>query len=417
MTLSAAGVSTIVLVLVAAIAILAVAWTWQHTMFGESDKTGDKKREGYEDAGDVKSSSVTIVLNAFKAVLGRKPTTSELDFYAGEIDGARLSEEDVMSLLRISNSLSPPMMEERFPDKRGYGAVINAFASVLFRLPTEKEADAYYTSVVSGAMTTEALEVALRGSEEYKRASSFNISQSTSARSESKSTSARSEIALRRSEAPSEAPSSAPKSTPKSTPSAMSDGEESFEAEAEEYEEETANDSWDAENAETTEHMNAVASSPTRGPSAGQPTVDLTRVISDVYLSVFGTTPPPETLTFLKSKFTGSNNVDRGRIDKFVKLLHVAEEDGTQMYTRDNDDFYADLEKHQQTKFNQGDLVLSSQWNWTVPQKRAPVCIPRSSCNVCPQSSQSSLIGTLLSDASATKVGSILPKFVYTEEQ
>ena len=53
---------------------------------------------------------------------------------------------------------------------------------------------------------------------------------------------------------------------------------------------------------------------------------------------------------------------------------------------------------------------------WSVPRRRAPVCITSARCSVCPSTDQSSLIGTLLEDAADTSVGSILPRFMYHEE-
>lgn len=56
------------------------------------------------------------------------------------------------------------------------------------------------------------------------------------------------------------------------------------------------------------------------------------------------------------------------------------------------------------------DMVLFPEFKWSVPQKFPPVCTPLEKNEYQPLIDQSSLIGTLLTDADKTKVGSILPK-------
>lgn len=56
------------------------------------------------------------------------------------------------------------------------------------------------------------------------------------------------------------------------------------------------------------------------------------------------------------------------------------------------------------------DMVLFPEFKWSVPQKFPPVCTPLEKNEYQPMVDQTALIGTLLSDASKTKVGSILPK-------
>ena len=54
------------------------------------------------------------------------------------------------------------------------------------------------------------------------------------------------------------------------------------------------------------------------------------------------------------------------------------------------------------------DMVLDPSLKWSVPQKLPPVCTGGKN-EYKPEVTQSSLIGTLLTDATDTKVGSILP--------
>lgn len=64
-----------------------------------------------------------------------------------------------------------------------------------------------------------------------------------------------------------------------------------------------------------------------------------------------------------------------------------------------------------------GDMVLRPEYEWSVPQQRAPVCTTFGQAPlVQPVMVNSSLLlGTPLDDAEQTQVGSIMPKFKYTE--
>jgi hypothetical protein len=66
------------------------------------------------------------------------------------------------------------------------------------------------------------------------------------------------------------------------------------------------------------------------------------------------------------------------------------------------------------SKYHYEDMVLVPGQEWSVPQKRPPVCYG-SKGNYNPLVEQTALIGTLLSDSKDTKIGSIMPKFTYKE--
>ena len=59
-------------------------------------------------------------------------------------------------------------------------------------------------------------------------------------------------------------------------------------------------------------------------------------------------------------------------------------------------------------------MVLLPDQTWNVPNKRPPICTSQK-CDTTPLYSQSALIGTLLDEAKDTKIGSIMPKFRFTE--
>lgn len=58
---------------------------------------------------------------------------------------------------------------------------------------------------------------------------------------------------------------------------------------------------------------------------------------------------------------------------------------------------------------------LFPEYEWSVPERRAPVCVSTAPCTVNASQFQTALIGTLLQEAHDTGTGSIMPKFDYTE--
>ena len=64
-------------------------------------------------------------------------------------------------------------------------------------------------------------------------------------------------------------------------------------------------------------------------------------------------------------------------------------------------------------------MVLIPGLQWSVPQPHPPVCTPctgQIAYPVMPSQDQTALIGTLLEDAQNTQVGSLMPKFAYSQE-
>lgn len=66
------------------------------------------------------------------------------------------------------------------------------------------------------------------------------------------------------------------------------------------------------------------------------------------------------------------------------------------------------------TKHDKGDMVLLPGQEWSIPQKHTPSCYGNN-LSYNPLIEQTSLIGTLLTDAKDTEIGSIMPKFSYKE--
>jgi hypothetical protein len=82
---------------------------------------------------------------------------------------------------------------------------------------------------------------------------------------------------------------------------------------------------------------------------------------------------------------------------------------------RNSDELGWACDRSKSTYINADDSgKLLPDQRWSVPQKRPPVCTPMHKATVNNTMDQSSLIGTLLSDANDTKVGSILPTFRYS---
>ncbi len=71
-------------------------------------------------------------------------------------------------------------------------------------------------------------------------------------------------------------------------------------------------------------------------------------------------------------------------------------------------------DKSATTKHDKGDMVLLPGQEWSIPQKHTPSCYGNN-LSYNPLIEQTSLIGTLLTDAKDTEIGSIMPKFSYKE--
>lgn len=418
--MNVAGATTVILVLVAAAAIFAVAWAWKSTLFGDPPPASTRRggpagraQEHFENsasagtragaAGTRASADASEQVRvAFKTALGRAPTDAEMEFYASEIQGARLTKDDVATLVRISNTMAPPSLGQRYPDRSAYGAVINAFATALFRLPDEAEMEAYYASVASGAMTKDTLLAALEGSQEGQRVRARGFMQATSTRRQ---------LVGEAESAPGR----------KRAKSADDGGEDEEDAGEEDAGEDAGEDEGEEEEEEEQEQKQKQKQKEPGGVETFADAADqgARDAIRDIYSSIFRSPPDDATVAYIASRFGGGGDVDRKRLASFIVNLERANSasSGDGASSAYQDDLYAELEKSQGAdRFSKNNLLLSRSFHWTVPQPRPPVCLPATgNCAVCPQLSQTALLGTLLNDAEATKVGSILPKFVYKE--
>lgn len=192
-------------------------------------------------------------------------------------------------------------------------------------------------------------------------------------------------------------------------------------------------------------------------------------IIRKAYVDVYGQNPSPATQAYLHSRFLDMD-MNQSHFVQFLKRLHAAEQGNGQVGSydglavphqgtpqaldvsqqsssgqrigaakqclekRDRQDY--DLASQQRRSDDlstalgrcrdqerphgsaSGGMVLLPGMEWSVPQPRPPVCLPcPTSCPVQPSLDQTSLLGTLLSDANDTQVGSMMPKFTYSEER
>jgi hypothetical protein len=173
-------------------------------------------------------------------------------------------------------------------------------------------------------------------------------------------------------------------------------------------------------------------------------------MIAELYRQVYRTTPSPEVLSFLKERFDALNE-DHDAFTRYLLALHrtetaqlpsrpdlfkfrfygtapavekkscvAGEADGVKLTRRQvqrrKQDLVAGCDRLTNVDGFSG--VLRPEFQWSVPQRRPPVCIPTaaSKAKVTAQTDQTALIGTLLPAAfSDTQVGSLMPKFVYKE--
>lgn len=70
-------------------------------------------------------------------------------------------------------------------------------------------------------------------------------------------------------------------------------------------------------------------------------------------------------------------------------------------------------------KYDFDPMVLRYDQSWQMPYKKPPLCTmdSKQKCKVTPVQTQTALIGTLLTDAKDTKIGSIMPDFKFEENK
>lgn len=348
-----ATVTAVVLVLAASIAILAVAWTWQHSVFGESQEQRQSKREMYVNSSTALDGAYDIVRDAFRTTLGRMPLPSEQEFYGNELESGRLNRQDIVTLLRIMSSIPSPARTSAPPGQRR-AALRRQQQPTQAAQDQSKEEFAILPSPVQPEETTEDLIRSL-----YTRM--FGVPPSN--------------------DLVSFIVANGPQDASKLRGFLLS--------------------------------LQTVFGNPGSPPppSASKPSVSLTSPPTSP-LSSTSSRPAPTTSTPRVS-----NCAYAAYASDQDKLYHGLSQVSTRMKSRQPPPPQTSTTSSSCMVHDPyaADLVLAPELKWSVPQKHSPVCIPVEKCPICPTTSQSSLIGTLLSDATSTKVGSILPRFTYAE--
>lgn len=103
------------------------------------------------------------------------------------------------------------------------------------------------------------------------------------------------------------------------------------------------------------------------------------------------------------------NNVDKDALEKRLEAMDK-QMLAKLIYDRNMDHMKNVCRRNQKYMNADENMVLFPEFRWSVPQKFPPVCTPLEKNEYQPLIDQTSLIGTLISDADRTKVGSILPK-------
>ena len=367
--MASSAISIIVLILVASIAILLVAWTWTHN---NNNGTGDNREKFADNEQDLtlyySDETLALVSDTFMKTLNRPPRQSEWDYFSGEIESGQLTAEDLVILLRMTE-IQPigringdPMMITDIGNNTLYPLASNPTA----RPPPP----AYKTTKEHGSY-------------------------------------------LKRQCLP--------------------------------------------DNVNLNNTNNHVFLNTTTSRSPGEALIDL---IKRIFEGFFGYYPDNDiinnivkTYNALKDRGGASSKQvaddirtiinDMYSVDKNdgIELDEAQDEDedgAIAVYRNDRDDLYEGLAEVQftddgkcvgtnssrttpgQTKesrlFTSRDMVLSKGFEWSVPHKHTPICVTDNACQVCPRRDQTALLGTLLTDARLTKVGSILPRFLYKEK-
>jgi hypothetical protein len=370
----------VALVLVSAVAILVVAYTWKNNVFVE-EKYVDVKKPEFNRA------TAALVIDAFKGALGRKPTKSEADFYREEIDAGRMTKEDVIGLLKITTTLM--VGRESFDDDVATGdidtkhvplatantlatsayatsayatlpndkgsrndkvhtGIVSTYLQTISRLPTDEELDTYYTAINEGRMDISDLKERLHNvNEEEEEEFADETEGADDTVEEEEGEDAR--------------------------------GEEFVDDDTiqeEEEEEEFVDD-------DTIQEEEFVVSE-TFTDERGNATHRENNRVYLTYISIFGCPPDEDTLKYLESLDDGVRDMHH-----IIRQMHDA------TYEENVDELYTEL--------------ASSQWN----AKKRPI---KQQCHVNNKFAQSALIGTPIEDARMTKIGWIMPKFVYYEK-
>jgi hypothetical protein len=123
-------------------------------------------------------------------------------------------------------------------------------------------------------------------------------------------------------------------------------------------------------------------------------------------------TKPTETNRVIKTiREKPSCRFDKNKIEKVLELNN---KQVFADYVNDRNIDLCNMDKNKYVNAND-DLVLYPEFKWSVPLKRPPVCYTKGNYYQ-PLIDQTALIGTLLTDANTTQVGSILPNFDYKEK-
>jgi len=124
-----------------------------------------------------------------------------------------------------------------------------------------------------------------------------------------------------------------------------------------------------------------------------------------------------------KDKVEGSSpdkKINRSIYDKdsdSSKMLKSMESSCKNIFDKDLEAQCLDKNQRNIILTHKGDMVLRPEYEWSVPQQRAPVCTTLGQKPLTQPVfvNSSLLLGTPLEDAKDTQVGSIMPKFTYQD--
>lgn len=153
----------------------------------------------------------------------------------------------------------------------------------------------------------------------------------------------------------------------------------------------------------------------TTGSTTASSTSSTAKAVSETYTNNKSSTTGVDTSKMIQNIKTNADcQFDKNKLDNTYKS-NSQQALASTIHNRNRDELKNICQRNNTySKYHDEDMVVLPGQEWTIPQKHTPVCSGRTT-GYNPLVEQTSLIGTLISDAKDTQVGSIMPKFVYRE--
>ena len=409
------GLGLVALILVSAVAVLAVAWVWTQgfrqpqasSRYGDNGTASgsgnmvsksadtDRVKEDFEQSSEMCTlANRDLVREAYQTALRRVPRPAELEYYAMQLEAGMLTQRDLTSLLRMTESPPPFGMFSTMHDEST--AALPRLIQANEVIPTTPESRVFGVNTGSGVSEAQQLSSAVfedsLNTQDADELSGYSGGASRSIEGVAEcNAGCRPKSYIRQKCDPT-----------RSGPDLRADNLEALVRHVFESMFGITPSSHVLDKILDLLELQGYPKDPTSSK-------DLMNAIKDLLEKLY---PLPGNTDADVGNNNGGNKGDNEG-DNEGDNGDDNEDDSRRGYLeKRDDDLYNGLQSVQPLE----DMVLDPNCAWSVPQRRPPVCTRSDDgCRVCPRRDQTSLLGTLLDDATRTKVGSILPRFLYQE--